>query len=201
MRLCAGRVGQLLNLTSLANDAGVSPSTAREWIGLLETSFVVFRLTPYHANLGKRVIKSPMLYFHDVGLAAYLSGIEEERHLTNHPLRGQFFENLVVSDLLKRRFNAGRDNRLCFYQDSGGNEVDLLYPVGPNVAPVEIKAGRTLNSASFRGLAHFSDIRIDQGPKGMVVYGGDENQTRTAGHATGLWEMNGLIAKLENQPG
>jgi len=197
VRLCAGRVGQLLNLTSLANDAGVSPSTAREWIGLLETSFVLFRLTPYHANLGKRLIKSPKLYFHDVGLAAYLCGIEEERHLPNHPLRGQFFENLVVADLLKRRFNAGRDNRLCFFRDSGGNEVDLLYPIGPNVLPIEVKAGRTLNATSFKGLARFGEIRIDQGPQGMVVYGGDEKQERTAGSATGLWEMNNLVTRLE----
>jgi predicted AAA+ superfamily ATPase len=197
VRLCAGRVGQLLNLTSLANDAGVSPTTAREWMGLLETSFVLFRLTPYHANLGKRLIKSPKLYFHDVGLAAYLCGIEEESHLANHPLRGQFFENLVVADLLKRRFNAGRDNRLCFFRDSGGNEVDLLYPIGPNFLPIEVKAGRTLTSSSFKGLTRFNEIRIDQGPRGMVVYGGIDQQDRTAGTATGLWRMNDLVASFE----
>jgi hypothetical protein len=197
VRLCAGRVGQLLNLTSLANDAGVSPTTAREWIGLLETSFVLFRLTPFHANLGKRLIKSPKLYFHDVGLAAYLCGVEEERHLRNHPLRGQLFENLVVADLLKRRFNGGRDSRLCFYRDSTGNEVDLLYPLGPDFLPIEIKAGQTIRTDSFRGLSRFATIRQDSGPPGLLVYGGNERQVRSFGIATGIRGMNGAIGGFE----
>lgn len=193
VRLCAGRVGQLLNLTSLANDAGVSPTTARDWISLLETSFVVFRMNPYHSNISKRLIKSPKLYFYDVGLAAYLCGIEEERHLETHPLRGQFFENLVVADLLKRRFNSGRDNRLCFYRDSTGNEVDLLYPIGPNFLPIEIKAGRTISAEHFKGLKKFGEVRTDNGPVGMVVYGGEEVQQRTAGTVTGIWQLNEQI--------
>jgi len=197
VRLCAGRVGQLLNLTSLANDAGVSPTTAREWVGLLETSFVIFRLTPFHANLGKRLVKSPKLYFHDVGLAAYLCGVEEERHLRNHPLRGQLFENLVVADLLKRRFNGGRDNRLCFYRDSTGNEIDLLYPLGPDFLPIEIKAGQTIRKDSFRGLSRFAAIRKDHGPAGILVYGGSGQQQRSTGIATGIWGINGAIRELE----
>ena len=197
VRLCAGRVGQLLNLTSLANDAGISPTTAREWIGLLETSFVLFRLTPFHANLGKRLIKSPKLYFHDVGLAAYLCGVEEEGHLRSHPLRGQLFENLVIADLLKRRFNAGRDQRLCFYRDNTGNEVDLLYPLGPDLLPIEIKAGQTVHTDSFKGFTRFSAVRKDHGPPGLLVYGGDQAQERTTGAVTGIWTMNQRIARFE----
>ena len=197
VRLCAGRVGQILNLTSLANDTGISPTTAREWLGLLETSFVLFRLTPFHANIGKRLIKSPKLYFHDVGLAAYLSGIEEARHLDNHPLRGQLFENLVVADLLKRRYNQGKDNRLCFYRDSTGNEVDLLYPLGPDWLPIEIKAGQTIRSDHFKGLGQFAKIRTDRGPAGMLVYGGTETQERNAGTVTGIAGMNAQLNRLE----
>jgi len=197
VRLCAGRVGQLLNLTSLANDTGIAPTTARDWISLLETSFVVFRMNPYHANINKRLIKSPKLYFHDVGLAAYLCGIEEERHLETHPLRGQFFENLVVVDLLKRRFNSGRDNRLCFYRDSTGNEVDLLYPIGPDFLPIEIKAGRTISAEHFKGIKKFEEVRTDKSRGGMVVYGGEEVQQRTAGTVTGIWRMNEQIDMFE----
>ncbi len=196
VRLCAGRVGQILNLTSLANDAGISPTTAREWLGLLETSFVLFRLVPYHANIGKRLIKSPKLYFHDVGLAAYLCGIEEARHLDNHPLRGQLFENLVVADLLKRRLNQGKDNRLCFYRDSTGNEVDLLYPLGPDWLPVEIKAGQTIRSDHFKGFDQFAKVRTDSGPKGLLVYGGTETQQRSAGTATGIATMNAELDRI-----
>lgn len=193
VRLCAGRVGQLLNLTSLANDVGVSATTARDWIGLLETSFVLFRLSPYHANISKRLIKSPKIYFHDVGLAAYLCGIEEESHLRNHPLRGQLFENLIIADFLKKRYNEGRDNRLCFYRDSSGNEVDLLYPIGPDFLPVEVKSGRTISKDAFKGLKSFASVRADKGPFGLIVYGGDEVQRRTQGSVCGVWQMHDMI--------
>lgn len=193
VRLCAGRVGQLLNMTSLANDTGISPTTAREWLGLLEISFVLFRLTPYHANISKRLVKSPKLYFHDVGLAAYLSGVEEERHLGNHPLRGQLFENLIISDLLKRRFNRGRDSRLCFYRDSSGQEVDLLFPHGPDYVPIEIKAGQTISGDGFRGFRAFSLIRSDSGPPGILVYGGEEIQRRSGGMVTGIWSLDAVL--------
>lgn len=199
VRLCAGRVGQLLNLTSLANDAGISPTTARDWIGLLETSFILFRLTPYHANISKRLIKSPKLYFHDVGLASFLCGIEEGRHLKNHPLRGNLFENMVVADLLKQRFNRGRDNRLCFFRDSTGNEVDLLYPLGPDFLPVEIKAGQTVSQDWFRGLETFGKVRTDTGPPGLVVYGGEQGQRRTKGTVVPLGMIGQEIRKLEGK--
>lgn len=193
VRLCAGRVGQLLNLTSLANDAGISSTTARDWIGLLETSFILFRLSPYHANISKRLIKSPKLYFHDVGLAAYLIGVEEESHLRNHPLRGQLFENMVIADLLKKRFNRGQDNRLCFFRDSTGNEVDLLYPDGPDFLPVEVKSGKTISTDAFKGLRTFAAIRSDRGPPGLIVHGGSAIQRRTNGNLCGIWQMHKMV--------
>lgn len=196
VRLCAGRVGQLLNLSSLANDAGISPTTAREWLGLLETSFVTFRLSPWSSNINKRLTKTPKLYFTDPGLAAYLLGVEEERHLPTHPLRGNLFENLVVVDLLKTRLNRGRDGRLTFFRDSTGHEIDLLYPCGPDLIPIEIKAGRTINRSWFDNLEYFSRQRIDSGPPGLVVYGGNEVQHRKKGTATGLWSLPETVRDL-----
>ncbi|MFM7182894.1 MAG: ATP-binding protein [Verrucomicrobiales bacterium] len=196
-RLCAGRVGQLLNVSSLASDAGVSATTAREWLTLLEASFVLFRMPPWFANVGKRLIKAPKLYFHDVGLAAYLCGIEQPEHLVSHPLRGCFFENLVVSELLKTRYNHGRDNRLMFFRDRGGMEVDVLYPIGPEFLPIEIKAGRTLQNEWFSGIKKLAGLSPEFRDHGLVVYGGEEVQHRSAGTACGLWQLAQVLAEAE----
>ena len=120
LRLCAGRVGQLVNLSSLGSDAGVSHTTARQWLTVLETSYIVFQLPPYHANIRKRLVKSPKLYFYDVGLASYLIGIENAEQVITHPLRGPLFENMVVMETLKHRFNRGRESNLSFFRDSQG---------------------------------------------------------------------------------
>ncbi|MCH7224774.1 ATP-binding protein [Haloferula sp. A504] len=193
MRLCAGRVGQLLNLSSLAVDAGISATTAREWIGLLETSFVLFRLPPWHANIGKRLIKTPKLYFHDVGLATWLCGIEEAGQLASHPLRGAFFENMAIGELLKSRTNRGRDHRLLFFRDRAGHEVDALLPSGPRLLPVEIKSGRTLRGEWFAGCAGLDALAGDFLPTGVVIYGGDEIQRRSSGTACGLWQLDEVL--------
>lgn len=197
VRLCAGRVGQLLNLSSLAADAGISATTAREWISLLETSFVLFRLPPWHANLRKRLIKTPKLYFHDVGLAAYLCGIEESGQLTRHPLRGNFFENLVLSELMKTRLNRARDPRLLFYRDRAGFEVDALYPLGPQMLPVEIKSGRTLHGDWFTALNKLAALSPEIEPRGLLVFGGGEIQQRSAGTACGIWQMAEVLDRIE----
>ena len=189
IRLCAGRVGQLLNLTSLGNDVGISATTARDWLHLLETSFILFRLQPYHGNLGKRLVKSPKLYFYDVGLAAYLCGLEEERHFSSHPLRGAFFENLVVAELLKSRLNDGQESRLLFYRDSNGNEVDLLYPYGPAYRPVEIKSGQTLSSDWLKSMRLFRGLPDAAPEPGLLIYGGDEMQKRSDSVVSGIWSM------------
>ncbi|MDP2821307.1 MAG: ATP-binding protein [Sulfuritalea sp.] len=123
VRLCATRTGQLLNQNSLASDAGVSPKTVAAWLSVLEACFIVFTLPPFHAKLGKRLVKSPKLYFYDVGLAAFLLGIESPAHVAAHPLRGALFETLVVTEVLKWRFNRGQVNNLHFYRDSNGNEA------------------------------------------------------------------------------
>jgi len=179
VRLCAGRVGQLVNLQSLGNDVGVSHTTARSWLTLLEASYVVFQLRPWHANISKRQIKTPKLYFYDVGLASYLLGIEKESHVNRHPLRGNLFENMVVLEALKYRYHRGKRNNLYFWRNARGNEIDLLIESGPDVIPVEIKAGATICGDWFKGLRMFAS-RLPLPPRVCaLVYGGDERQKRS----------------------
>ncbi len=178
LTLCAGRTGQLLNFSNLAADTGVSHQTARNWLTLLEASYIVFRLPPYSVNIGKRLIKSPKLYFYDVGLAAHLLGLENTLHVSRDPLRGNLFENMVVMESLKYRLHRGKRANLHFYRDSNGNEVDLLISSGPDLYPLEIKAGMTINKDYFKGLDSFAgNFSLPHG-RGLV-YGGDETQLRS----------------------
>ncbi|MFP4532199.1 MAG: ATP-binding protein [Desulfobacterales bacterium] len=180
IRLCAGRIGQLLNLSSLANDAGVSHTTAGNWISILEASYILFLLPPYHRNISKRLVKSPKLYFYDVGLAAFLLGIENARQISRDPLRGNLFENMVIVEALKSRLHHGKRSNLYFYRDSKGNEVDLLFANGPEIFPIEIKAGMTITREYFKGLNHIARVFPDDIPRGMgLVYAGGQPQRRT----------------------
>ena len=194
--LCAGRVGQLLNFNSLAADTGVSHQTARNWLTLLEASYIIFRLPPYHANISKRLVKSPKLYFYDVGLAAYLLGIENEKHVSRDPLRGNLFENLVVMEALKYRLHRGRRSNLNFYRDSNGKEVDLFLGYGPDIFPVEVKAGMTINNdyfKSIRSLAKQHEFPLGAG----LIYGGDTPQTRRNVEVATIREIHTLLASRE----
>ncbi len=178
MRLCAGRTGQLLNLSNLGNEVGISHTTAKEWLSLLEASYVVFLLEPYHKNIKKRLIKSPKLYFYDVGLAAYLIGIEKKSHITTHPLRGILFENLAVIEVLKYRYNRGRRSNINFYRDSIGNEVDLIYNIGAHFLPMEIKSSETIISDFFKGLKAIEKV-VPNLPHGKcVIYAGERAEHR-----------------------
>lgn len=179
VRLCAGRVGQLLNLQSLGNDVGISHTTARSWLTLLEASYVVFQLRPWHANISKRQIKTPKLYFYDVGLASYLLGIEKESHVNRHPLRGNLFENMVVIEALKYRYHRGKRSNLYFWRDAKGNEVDLLIGTGAGIAAVEIKSGATISSDYFKGLRTFTSRLTSPPGTCALVYDGEERQQRS----------------------
>jgi uncharacterized protein len=172
--LCAGRVGQVLNLESLGNDTGISQTTARQWISLLEASYIGFRLPPYFSNISKRLIKSPKFYFYDVGLAAHLMGITAVEQLRNHPLRGMLFENMVVVEAKKYFLNQGLRPQMYFYRDSNGNEVDLILNVSAHCVPIEIKSASTLSAALFNGLDRFAaEIPSAQNP--MLVYDGSQS--------------------------
>jgi len=178
VRMCAGRVGQLLNLSSLGNDIGVSHTTIREWISILKASYIVFTLEPYYENIGKRLMKSPKLYFYDPGLAAYLLGIENEKQIATHPLLGNLFENMVVCEFMKYRFNNGKTNNLNFFRDSRGNEVDIVYSVAQHKIPIEVKAGATVRPVFFKGLRYFETLFPDLPYGKILVYGGNEMQKR-----------------------
>lgn len=177
--LCAGRTGQLLNLSNLANDAGISHSTAREWMAVLQASYIVYLLPPLYRNIKKRLVKSPKLYFYDVGLASWLCGIENTGHVMNHPLRGHLFENTVVIEALKYRFNQGKRDNLNFFRDSSGNEIDLVYNIAHTLLPIEIKSGQTISSDYFKGFKKFQKIFPDLPYGQVIVYGGDTIQDRT----------------------
>lgn len=179
VRLAAGRVGQILNLQSLAADVGVSGHTAREWLTLLEASYIVFRLPPWFANIGKRLVKSPKLYFYDVGLAAWLMGIRQPEHLVSHPLRGQLFENLAVLEVLKTYANAGERPDLHFFRDSAGNEADLVLEHGGTMILVEIKSARSVASDAMRALAAIRRGLADRQTWGALVYDGTDAQRRS----------------------
>jgi uncharacterized protein len=179
VRLAAGRIGQVLNLQSLAADVGISGHTAREWITLLEASFIVLRLPPWFANIGKRLIKSPKLYFHDVGLAAWLLGIRRAEHLPTHPLRGHLFENLAVLEVLKTYANAGERPALHFFRDSAGNEADLVLEQGSRLMLLEIKSARTVAPDAMRSIAAIRRSMGERVAWSALVYDGDEAQRRS----------------------
>lgn len=176
--LCAGRVGQLLNLSSLANDCGISHSTARRWISVLEASFIVMLLRPYHENFNKRLVKSPKLHFLDSGLLCYLLRIRDPQDLALHASRGAIFESWVVSEAVKNFMNRGLRPELSFWRDSIGHEIDLIIDAGHGKAvPVEIKSGQTFSEDFVENLDWWRNISGAPAQTGVLVYGGDKSFT------------------------
>ena len=168
--LLAGRIGQIVNYTSLSNDVGVSATTIKNWISVLKASFVVFELPPFFENIRKRVVKSPKIYFNDVGLAAYLLGIETSEQVSRDPLRGGLYENLFVLEILKHRLNYGKRPELFFYRDTNGNEVDLVIKKGRTLVPVEIKLTATPTARHLEPINRFKKIAgNDAAESGLLV--------------------------------
>lgn len=179
MRLCAGRAGQLINLSALGADAGVSHNTARTWLSVLEAGYVTYRLPPWFGNVRKRLLKTPKLYFYDTGLLCHLLGIRTVGQLTTHPLRGAIFENWVVSEVRKAQANRGESPQNYFYRDRAGLEVDLVLMGRPHPVAVEIKSGETVSSSFFESLHRFTELPGNQHVTRHLVYGGDEKLTRS----------------------
>lgn len=179
VKMCAGRTGQLLNLSNLGSDAGVSHTTVKEWISILKASYIIFTLEPFSGNIAKRLMKAPKLYFYDVGLAAFLLGIENEKQILTHPLYGNLFENMVVCEFLKYRFNCGKPANMNFYRDSSGNEVDIICNLADKLIPVEIKAGMTVRDDFFKGLNYLNKTINNLTDDKIIVYGGDTVQRRS----------------------
>jgi predicted AAA+ superfamily ATPase len=188
VRLCAGRNGQLLNLSSLANDCGITHTTARRWISILEASFLVFLLRPDHANFGKRLIKSPKLYFLDTGLLCYLLRIQSPEDLRQHGSRGPIFESFVISELLKNFLHRGQEPDLYFWRDATGHEIDALIDRGGESVAIEIKSAQTIADDFFAGLDFWRNLVGDPESPAALVYGGDRSYRRR-GVSVLSWSM------------
>jgi len=178
VRLCAGRCGQLLNLSSLANDCGITHPTARQWISVLQSSFIVVLISPHHANFSKRLIKSPKLYFLDSGLLCYLLRIRDSEELKTHALRGAIFESFIVSEIFKSFAHIGEDPPLYFWRDRTGHEIDLIIDTGQKLIPIEIKSSRTIVADFFDGLRYWLLLKGNPQTTGILIYAGDEPSKR-----------------------
>lgn len=177
IQLLAGRVGQLFNQSSLGNDLDLDNKTINSWFTLLEASFITFKLQPYHSNFNKRLVKTPKIYFNDIGLLCYLLGIRNELDLENHYAKGSIFENLIILENYKNSLNNSSKSKFYFWRDASQNEVDLIIETGSAVEAFEIKSGKTINQSFFKGLDYFK--KINPKTTTSLIYGGTENQKRS----------------------
>lgn len=196
LKLCAAQTGQLINYSRLANDCGVTQNTIKEWLSILEASYILFRLPPHFENFRKRLTKSSKLYFYDVGLAAYLLGISSPAHIQHHPMRGALFENFIVSECLKNRYNHVKGNNLYFFRDHVGNEVDLILDYGAELYSVEIKSGCTLSSNYLKGLDYYYNLGEDKNSKRFVVYGGEQSTQYKGVRVYAFRDLKALFAAI-----
>jgi predicted AAA+ superfamily ATPase len=177
IQLLAGRVGQLFNQSSLGNELDLDNKTINSWFTLLEASFITFKLQPYHSNFNKRLVKTPKIYFNDIGLLCYLLGIRNELDLENHYAKGSIFENLIILENYKNSLNNSSKSKFYFWRDASQNEVDLIIETGMSVEAFEIKSGKTINQSFFKGLDYFK--KINPKTTTSLIYGGNENQKRS----------------------
>jgi len=171
-RLCAGRTGQVLNTSAISNEVGVSSHTIKSWLSILEASYIIFLLSPWFDNIGKRLIKAPKIYFYDTGLAAYLLGIENSNQLSRDPARGGLFESMIISEFFKRRYNKGLDARFYYLRDNHGNEVDMISPEGYDMTGIEIKSSQTFHKDFLKGLKYFRNLYSERNTKNFLIYDG-----------------------------
>ena len=170
--LCAGRIGQQLNLTNLANEVGTDHKTIQSWLSIMQASYILYLLPPYFKNFNKRIIKAPKLYFYDTGLASFLLGIDKPEQLMNHGSKGFLFENWVIMELMKNRFSKGLRANFFYFRDSAGNEVDIIIDLGGRQVPIEIKSGETINDSFFSNLQYYEKLSEE---KGVLIYGGEKS--------------------------
>lgn len=175
LKICATQIGQLINYTTLANDCGIDQKTVKAWLSVLEASFIVFQVQPHYQHFRKRLTKSSKLYFYDVGLAAYLLGISNPEHIVTHPLKGLLFENFIVTECIKNRFNHVKDSNIYFFRDHVGNEIDIILDYGNELYSIEIKSSETIHSDFFKGLYFYQKLSGDKNTKRLLVYAGNES--------------------------
>jgi len=197
LKLCAGRTAQEINLSSLGSDAGISHNTARAWLSILETSYIIYRLPAWHTNIRKQVVKAPKLHFFDSGLVCYLLGIQEPGQLRHHPLRGPIFESWVVSELYKAQVHHGEQPRMFHYRESRGTEIDLLIDRGECLHAIEVKSGATVSTDFFK---HFQQLpermkntNLPSVIKNHVIYGGDDSQQRSQAQLVSWHDVSGVL--------
>lgn len=195
VQILAGRIGQIINMEEIGGEVGISSHTVKHWISILEASFVVFRLPPYFENFGKRIIKSPKLYFCDVGLASYLLGIQNTTQLSRDPLRGYLFENAIVLELAKHRFNRGLDPSLFYYRDLQKNEIDIIFKKGHELIPIEIKSSKTYHQEFIEKLNFFHSIAKERAPSSFLIYAGDIEQRI---HTTHVLNFKHAVKAIES---
>lgn len=194
VRLCAERSGQLLNLSSLATECGITHNTAKAWISVMEASYLIFLLRPHSANFNKRLVKMPKLYFYDLGLVAWLLEIRTKEQMITHPLRGNLFENFIIAELIKSKFNKGEKPAFFFWRDSNGNEIDLIVEQETKLIPIEIKSGRTLTHESFSGLEKWNSLAGTKAAEPKLIYAGDETYQQKGVKVVG-WKKCGQLLK------
>lgn len=191
IKLLAGRSGQELNNSALAVETGVDAKTVQSWIGILESSFIIYLLKPHHKNFNKKIVKRPKLYFYDSALVCYLLGIRDNNHLQTHPLKGAIFEGMVITKLLKNRTNAGLDINLFYWRDKTGHEVDLIIDNGKTLLPIEIKSGMTISKDYFKNIDYWTNLSGSK--KAFILYTGAQHQKRSDGTEIMNWRaLNSL---------
>ena len=202
IQLCAGRIGQLLNIDALGSEVGISFHTARSWLSILEASYIIFLLEPHFKNFNKRITKSPKLYFYDTGLACSLLRITSPTMLALHPLRGSLFENLIIADLHKQYYNIGMRPSVYFWRDQNGRyEVDCIIDEGIKLIPVEIKSSLTISTNFFNGLTYWNELANTNPEDGFVVYTGRLTQARRQGTIISWKDSGSLIEMIHKRMG
>ena len=194
LNLLAGRTGQLVNYNNLANDTGVSSTTIKSWISVLKSSYLIYELKPYYKNFRKRIVKSSKIYFTDTGLCCAFLGINSYQQLQRDPLRGALFENAVVIDLLKQLMNTGFDDRMFFFRDSNGNEVDVILEADRKLIPIEIKSAETFNADFLKGINYFSKIAKKSVNKNYLIYAGNIESKIKNTNVISFWNIHKILS-------
>ena len=192
VKLCAGRTATLLNMNSLANDTGISVNTAKSWLSVLEASYIIFRLPPFYENYNKRVVKMPKLYFYDTGLVCSLLGLENQNQLSTYYKKGDLFENLIINELLKNRFNRGKGNNLFFWRTGKGNEIDCVFEKNGQINALEIKSSATYKSEYFKNLKYWNKISKNEERFSHLIYTGEITQKTKFGNLISWKNINNL---------
>jgi len=196
LKLCAGRTGQLLNLSSLANETGISVNSAKAWLSVLEASFIIFMLQPHYKNFNKRLVKMPKLFFFDTGLIASLLEVQSAQQLSTHYLQGAIFENFIISELLKNRYHKGLRNNLYFWRDHKGMEIDCIIENGNDLIPLEIKSAKTYSESFFKNIVAWRKLSGKATDNCYVIYGGDKKAKTSMGNLYNWKELPNLNNKL-----